>query len=168
MVSLWHFWEHRCESGIYAPARTGTLLTTFSGIKKPSKNDVKKTLGNKHIILAKSIENCLKMGSSWPHQFDVFGTQSFHEWRNWPVKGLRAFQMRLKIEKWYPNGLQIVKNVIKKEEKTYAKRKNTLGIVTEISRAFHHVFQQFLKSNLQPNSSRGGPSSKMWYIRCHI
>ena len=154
MVSFWHFWEHRCESGIYAPARTGTLLTTFSGIKKRSKNDVKKTLAKKHIILAKSIENGLKMESSWPHQFDVFGTRSPQELRNWPVKGPIAFQTRFKIEKWYPNGPQIVENVLKQRQKTPPKR-HTFRIVTENSRAFRHVFQHFLGRTFRVIPMRG-------------
>ena len=82
MTPFWCFWEGLCKSGNYAPARTGSLLTTLSVTQKWSENDIQKTLGKTHITLGKYIENGLKMGSSWPHHFDVFGAQSLQELRN--------------------------------------------------------------------------------------
>ena len=60
MVPFWCFWKGPCESGIYAPARTGTLLTTFSVIWELSKNDIQKTLAKKQTIQ----QNILKIAST--------------------------------------------------------------------------------------------------------
>ena len=98
IAPFWCFCEGPCESGNYAPARTGTLLTTFSGIKKRSKNNVQKTLAKKHVILRKYIENGLKLWSRWPRNFDVFSAQSIQELEQWAVKGPKVFQTSLKLQ----------------------------------------------------------------------
>ena len=109
MVPFWCFLEGPCESEIDAPARTGTLLTTFWVSQKWSKNDVKKTLGNKYVILQKSIENDLQMGSARPHQFDVLRSKTIPELKKWFVEGPEMPKTSLRTQKWYANAQKTTK-----------------------------------------------------------
>ena len=48
MMPFWSFWEGSCKSGNYAPARTGSLLTTFSVTQDSRKTISKKQFKKTH------------------------------------------------------------------------------------------------------------------------